>query len=269
MKNVMLLLCSLLTTITFAQNFPGKEVQLLKGKELKVLPLKDSEAGLGYKGFYTDPEIRSVYNKGSRYTNTAALVGKTFKVVDYKPRYTNYVLTLESPETGIIYYDYNTCAKKDFVFNVIGGIQFPEGYFCNGLEKGKKWISAAEGYVDEIHTPFIEDVCLFRTADDQFKLRVAITTTNFKKKDIKGVTLELENGEKLSFPDAVIDVTQVGANYNLTTRPRIKIDDSTLEKLQKSKIVRKIIGTYNADVNDGDMIMEYIKCLAANKKTLP
>ena len=269
MKKIMLLLCSLLSVAVFAQNFPGKDVQLLKGKELKVLPLKKSEVGIGYKGFYNDPEIRSVYKKNSRYTDVTAIEGKIFKVVDYKPRYTNYVLTLENQESGTVYYDYHTTSKCDFVFQVVGGIEFPEGYFCAGLEKGKKWVSAGEGYVDETRTPVLNDISLFRTADGQFKLRVAVCTGNYNKKDVKGVTLLLENGVKLNFPEAVIDVVQVGANSNLITRPRIKIDDNALEMLKSSRIVRKTIGTYSSDVTDGYMIMEYIKCLADTAKTLP
>lgn len=269
MKKIMLLLCSLLSIVTFAQNFPGKDVHLLKGKELKVLPLKKSEMAVGYKGFYSDAEIHSLYKKGLRYTDAASIEGKTFKVVDYKPRYTNYVLTLQNPETGTVYFDYHTTAKCDFVFEVVGGIDFPNGHFCNGLEKGKKWISAGEGYVEETRTPLLDDISLFRTADGQFKLRVAVCTDNYKYKDVKGLTLHLENGVKLNFPEAVIDVFRVGANTNLSTRPRIKIDNSALEMLKKSKIVRKTIGNYTSDVTDGYMIMEYINCLADTTITLP
>jgi len=45
----------------FAQNFPGQDVDLLVGKEIKVVEKAESLQEYGYDGFYKDSNLKKKY----------------------------------------------------------------------------------------------------------------------------------------------------------------------------------------------------------------
>ena len=64
MKKITLLFL-LLSAFAFSQNFAGKDVELYINKELKVKPVEANLQSYGYRGFYTDTDLKNVFSSGS------------------------------------------------------------------------------------------------------------------------------------------------------------------------------------------------------------
>ena len=122
----------------FAQNFAGNHVDLLIGKEIKVLPINNKD--YGYKGFYKDEKLLKTYKKKILYSDYDSLIDKVFIVKQAIP-YVNEIndkcfkLVLDNKELGVIYYDYNPIFETDFNFEVIGGLKLPDDFYCENITK--------------------------------------------------------------------------------------------------------------------------------------
>ncbi|MFP9098495.1 hypothetical protein ACLI09_05515 [Flavobacterium sp. RHBU_24] len=262
MKNIFFLLLSLISIKVFSQSmdYPGKSIEMLEGKELKVKPGTESTQKNGYQGFYTDEALTKVYKKKSPFTKYEALVGKVFKVLSYKPNYNDYALKLENPETGIIYFKYNKEGDWNYPFEVIGGLTFPEGFFCDKIIVDKEWDSVNVKYYYVSHTPCKEDICLYQSSG-RYTLYVLITAPSDRKETgLKGLTLTLENGKEVSFPDATVAVESSMDSYNYRTE--VEINYEQLQLLTESPMVKKLVGNKEKQIQNGRLIMEHIKCLA-------
>ncbi|KGO91627.1 hypothetical protein Q766_16480 [Flavobacterium subsaxonicum WB 4.1-42 = DSM 21790] len=241
-------------------NYPGEAVEMLEGKELKVQTLRESLQKFGYEGFYTDETVKKVYKKGSLNTKYDALVGKVFKVISYKPNAGNYIIKLENSDIGTLYYKYDKNRDFDYHFEVVGGLTFPDGFFCKYNKIDKTWNSAAVKYDYVSHTPCTEDICLYGDNND-FAIHVLITASADRKETgLKGLTLVLENGKEVSFPEASVDVESATNMYNYRTSA--DVNQQQLLLLKESPIAKKIVGNKEQKVEEGRLIMEYIKCLA-------
>ena len=160
MKKIILLLAFFTTIASKAQNFPADHIELLEGKELKVMPLPESSQPYGYRNFYSDSKLKKVYKEKKHSTPYNVLVGKVFKVLSYEP-YLNligqqrYKLKLENEDTGILYYEYDPSFEYDFNFEVIGGLVFSEEFYCEQIME--KSTSTIEQYLE---TPMKDGVQL-------------------------------------------------------------------------------------------------------------
>lgn len=61
MKKLLLVMAFALTLFANAQNFPGESVELLSGRELKVLPVDAGLQKYGYDHFYADATLDKRY----------------------------------------------------------------------------------------------------------------------------------------------------------------------------------------------------------------
>lgn len=250
----------------FAQNFPGKDVELLVGKEIKVLPKAESLQKYGYDGFYKDFNLKKKYACCQSYNSKyKELENKIFKVLSYEP-YTNgigtnkFKLQIENAETGIIYFDYSSEYEHSFPFEVIGGLDFPEGFLCKDIEETK------DKFTDKItyRTPFSEPIVFVRVKDkEQVSTFMSITvygsTVNVGK---TGAIILLDNGEKIEKPDAKIDtkVSEYGKGYDYSAF--ISLSDEEIEMLKNRIITDVRLYVYDSSIKSGAKLKEYLKCIS-------
>ena len=84
MKKLLLVLIAL-PMIGFGQ-FPGKDVNLLLNKELKVLPKAESLHKYGYDYFFKNKKMKKKYACCDSYNSKyKALANKVFKVINIEP----------------------------------------------------------------------------------------------------------------------------------------------------------------------------------------
>lgn len=77
MKKLILFSLSILTLNSFGQNFPGNDIQLLVGKELKVKEVAASLQKYGYDRFFTDIKLKKKYDCCQSYNSKyESLAGK-------------------------------------------------------------------------------------------------------------------------------------------------------------------------------------------------
>lgn len=250
----------------FAQNFPGKDVELLVGKEIKVLPKAVSLQEYGYDGFYKDSNLRRKYACCQSYNSKyKALENKIFKVISYEP-YTNSIgtnkfkLLIENEETGQIYFDYSSEFEHSFPFEVIGGLDFPEGYLCKYIEETKDKFDNKITYRSPFPAP-IEFIKVKNKEQVFTFMRISVygSTVNLGK---TGVIILLENGEKIEKSDAKIDtdVSNYGKGYDYSAF--ITLTDEDIMKLKSNLITDVRLYIYDRSIKDGVILKEYLKCIS-------
>lgn len=193
---------------------------MLQGKEIKVLPKVDAQK-YGYRNFYTDESLTKNYMSKTETTPHAELVGKVFKVVSYTPHKhlgtTKYKLKLENDKISL-YYNYNPKFVSDFPFEVIGGLTYPEGYFCEqAVQKPSE-----PGKSKEYEFAFVNGVKLNYFVKDAFEFMIFTINsptklTLAKDAEIKGVTLTFDNGEIIDLPEQTIKHAPNGAGGTALT----------------------------------------------------
>jgi hypothetical protein len=269
MKKIILVFALLFGLVLSAQNYPGKDVQLLEGKTLKVIPLKENLQKYGYRGFFKDEKLQKNYKKGSGYsTDYKALVGKEFKVAAIErynfgyPPEPRYRLVLENAETGKLYFQYDEKWNSTFKFEVIGGLEFPEGHFCTFIEpidakphepggqwyqtKGKLEGISLYGYVGKENS--ITFHINFNTGEKEFKTEKG-----------KGITLVFDNGQTISRPDD--DVIPDSNGSNVLTVKLLVYGDENIKLIKEHTITGVKLGKYQDEIVEGFTIREYIKCI--------
>jgi len=250
----------------FAQNFPGKDVELLVGKDIKVLPKAESLQEYGYKGFYKDSKLKKKYACCQSYNSKyKALENKIFKVVSFEP-YANSIgtnkfkLQIENEETGLIYFDYSSEYEHSFPFEVIGGLDFPEGYLCKDIEETK------DKFNDKItfRSPISEPITFVKVKDKGqvntfMRISVYGSTVNVGK---TGVIILFSNGEKIERPNAKLDtkVSRHGKGYDYSAF--ITLTDDDILKLKTNTITDVRLYIYDSTIKHGEKLKEYLKCIS-------
>jgi len=249
----------------FAQNFPGQDVDLLVGKEIKVVEKAESLQEYGYDGFYKDSNLKKKYACCQSYNSKyKELVNKVFKVISYEP-YTNSIgtkkfkLQIENVETGLIYFDYSPEYEHSFPFEVIGGLKFPEGYLCKDIEETKDKFTNKTTF----RTPFSESIVFVKIKDKEqtsifMRISVYGSTVNVGK---TGAIILLDNGDKIEKPDAKIntEVSKYGKGYDYSSFITLTEDDIT--KMKNNVITDVRLYVYDSSIKNGVKIREYLKCI--------
>jgi len=263
----MLLLALCLSFAANAQNFPGEKIELLNGKNLKVLPIAGASQKYGYKDFYTDADLKNIYKKEGYSTPYDLLVGKEFKVVSYEPYKSyneiKYKLLIENPETGKLYFDYNPKYSFTFPFEVIGGLAYPEGFFCesivekkgNVVKQGDKWYEA----------PMEMGIQLSRYKGQLNPVYMKITFSTDaiydEKVTMKGYSIIFENGKTITKPAKQL-ISYAGSSGTSIITTDIDFYEANELKLLKEQKIKSIkLDKFEKVVENGFTLKEYAKCL--------
>ncbi|WP_445749912.1 hypothetical protein [Polaribacter sp.] len=265
MKKILLLTVILISNLSFGQNFPGNDVNLLLDKEIKVKEKDESLQKYGYDHFYKNDKMKKKYDCCESYNSKyAGLVGKVFKVLSAEP-YKNiigtekYKLKIENAETGIIYFDYDPKYEHSFPFEVIGGLDLPDDFYCKKIEtttdKFDGKTTSRTGYSEGIS--FIKV-----TKDGSSKIYMSVneigSTINVGK---KGLILLLENGKKIERPNADLDtkVNKGGRGYVYSAF--IELTQAEIDLIIENKITDNRLYIYDGEIKNGQKLSEYLKCL--------
>lgn len=249
----------LITAICSGQDFVGKNVELLNGKVL-IVKEKDKELQrFGYDNFFTDENLKNKYAKDSSIFNTPydSLVTKKFKVIDIKPFKDGigseyFILKLENEKTGILYFQYNPKNEFKFVFNVEGGVVFPDGYWCNDIKIEKDKFTN----VVTKRSPLLERIAYSKEKGIiDISINIPGSTVNF---DGKGVILLLSDGTKISKPNQKISVDyRDGYRYSAY----FQLNKIEIDRIIKNPITDVKLYIYDAEIFNPKKYSEYLKCL--------
>lgn len=252
------------TAIAGAQNFPGKMVELLDGKQLRVKPLEKSSQKYGYREFYTDSDLKKVYKKGDSNTKYSALADKVFNVVSYEPYNSygskKYKIQIENPDTGKLYYDYDPRFSTSFPFEVIGGLAYPDGFFCDQIKE-----ESPVGDAKRYQFKFADGVQIIQLKDTEnniyANINLPVNNEIAYNITLTGAVLELENGQSINVPSQKISHKENGAGGTVINA-LITLTDEHTDLLKEHKLLKIKFDKYERTYDDGLTLQEYIKCVA-------
>jgi hypothetical protein len=268
MKKLFLLFIAFTCVIAYSQDFPANNVDLLNGKQLKIKEKNESSRKYGFRGFYKDKsldhnKVYGVKGYGSA-TDYDSLVGKVFKLISASP-YKNsigkerFILEIENPNTGIIYYDYNPTFEYEYPFEVIGGLKYPENFFCNEIEVSKDKFTGETRINSPMHGVYFVKTKKETETHIYLFLRTPGSTANV---NIKGVIILLDNGMKIEKPDCKIDVEVGESNYLYSCL--IELNNKDIQLLTANKMTDYRLYVYDNTIKNGNTLMEYLKCITKN-----
>lgn len=265
MKQIIIFVFILISFISISQNFPDKHVELLLGKELKVK--EDIKyKGSGYNDFYNDSNfIMTNHLYPTKYfleTQYDSIVNKSFNLISFYPYLDKhdkqrYKLKLQNNRIGIVYYDYDPTFDFDFPFEVIGGLTYPEGFFCDKIEVITDKFNGETRINSPIRGVFFSKVKKGKESSTYLFLRTPGSTVNV---NIKGVIILLENGFKIEKPNAKIDVEVGGQNFLYSTL--IELNETDIKLLTSNKMTDYRLYIYDNTIRYGNELIEYIKCIS-------
>lgn len=249
----------------FGQDYPKDAVDLLIGKELKVLAVtNDYFKKVGYSDFYKNKDFDNIKGSGY-YKNMKAKYdlfnGSVFKLISFE----NFKNSIHSPhiklelyndKIGTVFYDYDPNFKQSFIFEVIGGIVYPENYWCKNIETKTDKFTGVTSYNSPIneHIYFIKE----KGVTYIYLLSHGKTPTIGGS----GVIILLDNGSKIENKEAKIDIKYDGNGYYDYSTLFILKDDE-IKKLSDNQITdyRLYVYEFQIDKGKGWFFKEYLKCL--------
>lgn len=270
MKKIIQLLALFVCFTAAAQNFPGEKIELLNGKNLKVLPVAEASQKYGYKDFYTDADLKNLYKKEGYSTPYNALVGKEFKVVSYEA-YKNsineakYKLLIENPETGKLYFDYNPKYSFTFPFEVIGGLAYPQGFFCESIvEKKGSVVKEGDRWYEAPMDMGIQ-MSRYKGQLNPVYIKVNVPTDVVYDETIvrRGYVITFENGKTIAKPTKELITIKSSNGKTLVTTDIDLYDAGELKLLKEQKIKSIKLDKFEKVVENGFVLKEYAKCLIA------
>lgn len=274
MKKILFSALTILSVaFTSAQNFPSTKVELLQDKIVKPKKYNDSDKKFHYKNFYStfnieNGEIKDLddlrlfaTSKYSFISDYEKLVGKEFKVMKiYPPKNSKkYVLELKNEEFGTVYYNYSPDYEFDFELEVVGGIELPEGFYCNNISTEKDKFTKETTYT----TDFADGISFVKVVKNNvpkvyMQVNTAGSTLNVGK---QGLIVLLNNGGKIQKPTAKIkvDKTSSGGGYVYSTF--VELNKNDIATLKQHLITATRLYIYDNDVEEGAKLKDMLKCL--------
>ena len=256
------------SSTTTPNDFPKENINELLNRELKVLPLPRADRQFGYRSFYFDREMDQAYALPpySTTSNYDSLVNRVFKLVRIDPvldsitDQKSFRLTLQNPERGTLYYNYEPEYDFNWHFEVVGGfkLRYTTEYYCKKITKNVDKFTNVTMYMSE-QADGLQVVKMVKGSSKTIFLAVSImaATVNVNK---KGVSLLLENKTRIDRPAEPIDVdTGISSFFKYTAL--IKLTPAEIAMLKASKITDIKVYIYTGEIQNGEEIIEYLKCM--------
>jgi hypothetical protein len=270
-----------------AQDFVGKDANLYLNATVKPIEIREILQEYAYKNFYlnfdTATKVLTKERIGKRNSNIkpfqtgvsynpvsdySKLVGMEFKVIgvyeeaakyDFeKGRY--YVFALENDALGTIYYEYDTEFKHNLELTVVGGLKFPEDYWCNKFTIHKDKFEDKTSYYSPQESGF-SVIKIVSNGITKYYLKVEAGGST-PKIDGKGLYLLFDDGSKINKRNEEIDL-DVGNNGGYIYSAFTNLSNEDLEILKTKKLTDKRLYIYDGIVEpeSANIIQEYIKCV--------
>ena len=276
-KNLIILFIAL-SNFAFAQNFPGKNVNLLRNKIVKPKEYKEEQnKSFHYRNFYKNFDTISkkletynnnIFQDKNYNSNYYKLVGLPFKVTNiYKKKMLiespsfpqEYVLELFNDSIGVIYYDYDTEYEFNYELEVVGGLNVPNDFYCKEIEYEKDKFTNEEKY----STPIQDGITLIKYIENgktsiYMMVYVIGYTANVGE---QGAYLLLENGSKITKLKEPIDIDVNENNYRYSAFILLNTADIALLKKYKITDIRLYIYDRKFEEEAAIRIKGYLNCL--------
>jgi hypothetical protein len=271
-----------------AQDFVGKDADLYLNATVKPVEISEQLQKYAYKNFYLQFDtVTKVLTKDyigkkkapfkpfqvGEYASTSVsdyskLVGMEFKVTgvyEETPKYdfdkgSHYVFALKNDALGTIYYEYDTRYKHDLELTAVGGLKFPEGYWCNKFKVDKDKFEDKTSYYSPQESGFTVIKIISKGITTYYlSVEEGGSTANV---DGKGLFLLFDDGTKLNKENAKIDV-KVGNKGGFIYSAFIELTNEDLEILKTKKLTDNRLYIYDGTVNSesAKLIQEYAKCV--------
>lgn len=265
MKKLFLLLLLLPLHAICQTDFPGDDPILLMGKQLLVKPRDESLQKYGFEGFFKDEKLKKKFACCETFNSKySSLVNKTFTVLSVDPMkddiyFDDYVIKLHNAETGDLYFKYDPKYDFMFPFEVIGGLKFPEGFYCKDIEMRADKFTGDTTYTTKMSNG-ISFIKQKKGKNEQFFLLEDQYGATYEIGK-KGLILLLANNHRIDKPNADIDVklNSNGKGYRYTTVTDLNDDDIKL--LVENAITDTRLYLKDDVINDGAKLMDLLKCL--------
>ncbi len=278
MKTIIMFLSITISFISFGQNFPGKDVELLLNRTVKPISLSDNDQRTAYRNFYVKFDTVSkkvekskkgyrAFSKNTNLSDYSKLVGQEFKVVKIynqtsivSAEYGRlYVLELINKDLGTLFYDYDSKYPFAFELEVIGGLDFPEGYYCKDV---KTTIDKFTGETN-IRSNSIDGISFSKSIKENLtktymSINVAGSTLNIEK---TGLIILLENGFKIERPGQKINVAVGSKGTSYTYSASIELSSKEIELLLENKITDVRLYIYDSSIKKSDILISYLECI--------
>ena len=215
------------------ESFPYKRPILMLNKTVTVIRIPGSEQ-FGYYNFYEDKDCFKTYKEVKVTTPEKELLGRSFTITAIDSSANNarkkydYTFTLNG-DTETLYYEYRPdIGNGHYAFEVKGGLDLPEGFYCDFVEKS-----------EYDYTAQVPEIRLRQNYDHgTTKNQTSATFIFFDKfslTGVKSITLLLENNKTI---EQVINETygspqSKSYKYNFT----IMLEDKEIELLKTNKLI--------------------------------
>ncbi len=264
------------------QFFPGKKIDILLNKIVMPKQYSADNQQFHYQNFYlkfdtTTKElktfgykkpVRPFQTKNGLYSDYSKLVGKKFivkKIYPKKPTFSSdegkkFVLELFNKDIGTIYYDYDAEYEFNFELQIISKIDLPKDFYCDDITVKKDKFNGEISYT----TPIRKGINFIKIEKDG-KTSIYMSILQFGSTlsvGKKGLILLLENGARISRPNAEIDVDAADNGYRYSAF--IQLTSSEINLLKKYRVTDDRLYIYDGTINKeaGSLIKAYINCIA-------
>jgi len=266
----------------FSQSFPENNPELLLNKTVKPKVISEILQKYAYKNFYLefdkekkqftkDEKTNKPFASGPSYSlvsDYTKLVGKEFKVLEIFEIATNssfgvkeYAVEIENAEIGKIFYKYNPKYEHSFELEVVGGLDYPQDFFCSKIEQQK------DKFEDKVtfFTPTENGISFMKSIEKgktfiYLSVKVNGSTLNVSE---KGLNLLFEDGTKFTKPEAKIDTKpSSGSGYIYSAFVQLTSADIKILTQKNITDTRLFIYDGTVDKDSAKAIREYLKCLS-------
>ncbi len=281
MKKIILtaIVSSLNLIMLFGQSFPGNSPELLINKTVKPIAVKESLQKYSYRNFYVEFDKHqkkftlddwhntpfSTKEEGTT-TKYSELVGKEFNVVDVyeiTPSYSggdkNYAIEIVNEDIGTLFYKYEPTYVHNFELEVVGGLDYPDGFFCDDIEYENDKFEKIERF----YAPIQNGITFMKTIINGKSTIYMTVMVHGEGLNVngKGVWILFEDGTKISKPNADLQIDVATNGYRYAGFIELTKNDIKLltEKTMTDK--RLVIYDGSIDTNSAVILKEYLKCL--------
>lgn len=271
------LMCFSVFSVT-AQSFPGKKPELLINKTVKPIVIDKDLREFSYENFYLklDTITKSFsmdadnkpFHKGlpiGGQSDYEKLVGKKFKVTSVEALpYNNisgqkYAIKLQSDELGTIYYNYSPEYETSFELEVVGGMDFPEGYYCDQITLNYDKFDK----VSRFYTPVEAGVCFVKVKKSG-KITYFISVSTYSTSltlNKKGLAILFSDGTRFSKPAAYVSAKANSSGYTYTAFEPLTAAEMIMFSKKLITDTKLYIYTDTVDTVSAKKEREYVKCI--------
>lgn len=265
MKWVVIFFILMFTSVLYSQNFPRKDIDLLLNKELKV------KKNYSTYGFYKDAYLCRRFHED---IDDSILVGKIFSLISYSPSSLSriyqreYLLTIKNDEFGILYYEYDSESERSFDFEVIGGLDLPDDFYCKDTKQEIDKFTGEITY-ESVESEGIKFIKYKNGNSSQLYMSIKFIGQSTTETGNGAILILLENGKILEFQNAPIRVI-IDYYYNAMFKEYwpdhkwlafISLTDADIKLLKKHKITDIRLSISDRTIDYGESIIEYLKCI--------